>query len=95
MRNFRFILITTVTSLVGCSSVVFHETGNDEYAMYKVSDACAVGMPSSILDYLRQEANKFCATRKEKVKEISNQTTVGIPIVRCADAMLKFKCESK
>lgn len=95
MKIAKYVLYLCTASLVGCSSLVFQETGNDEYAMYKVSDACAAGMPSSVLDYLRQEANKFCATRKEKVKEITSQTTVGIPMIRCADAMLKFKCESK
>lgn len=95
MKKLLIIGITVPALLAGCSSIVFKEMENDEYAMFKTSDACAAGMPSQTLDYLREEAVKFCAARKEKPKEISSRTTVGIPIVRCADAFLRFRCEPK
>jgi len=95
MINILIFSTTIILLLTGCSSIIFKEVANDEYAMYKTSDACAAGIPSQTLDFLRDEATKFCAARKEKVREIRAQTTIGIPIVRCADAMLRFKCEEK
>ena len=68
---------------------------NDEYTIQKTSDACAVGIPSQTLDFLRQEAIRFCAGRKELVKEISSETVMGIPILRCTEAKLQFSCQPK
>jgi len=86
------ISVIAFSFLGGCASVSFYANDKNEYAMHKVSDACAVGMPSITLDFLRQEAIKFCASRKERVEELDSKTTVGIPAIRCTDATLKFKC---
>lgn len=95
MKKSLIIGVALTMLLAGCSSIAFKEIENDEYTMFKTSDACAAGMPSQTLDYLREEAVKFCAARKEKLKEITSRTTVGIPMVRCADAFLRFRCEPK
>lgn len=89
-------LLLLVFSLVffgGCASTQFSVVGKDEYRLFKMSDACAVGSPSVLLDYLRGESVKFCAGRKESPVEISSNTEMGIPIVRCTSAELTFRCE--
>jgi hypothetical protein len=95
--NYKKILFFILASLsiAGCASVKFHEYENNEYAFFKMSDACAAGIPSVTLDFLRQEAAKFCASRKEKVIELSTSTTIGIPMIRCTDALIKFRCDEK
>lgn len=81
--------------LHGCASIKFSANENNEYTMQKSSDACAAGMPSKTLDFLRQEAVKFCAGRKEITEEISTDEVIGIPIIRCAEATLRFRCKLK
>jgi hypothetical protein len=58
----------------------------------KMSDACAIGVPSSVLNHLREEAARFCAGRKEVPIEIESSTEMGIPAIRCTSAILKFRC---
>lgn len=94
--NSRFIVaFIGILFLSGCASVNFKALDNDEYEFSKVSDACAAGIANSTLDFLKFEANKFCALRKEKFFEISSDTITGIPFFRCAEASLKFKCIRK
>lgn len=83
---------TVLTLLAGCASVQFGVTDDHEYTMHKISDACAAGIPNQTLHFLRQEATKFCATRKEWVVETASETQFGIPLVRCASATLRFRC---
>ena len=85
-------LLGLCSLLTGCASTHFAVVAENEYNLYKLSDACAVGSPSSLLDHLRQESVKFCAARKELPIEISSLTEMGIPAIRCTSASLRFKC---
>lgn len=91
----RKFLITMSTALLlsGCASTQFLVVGKDEYRLTKMSDACAIGNPSSLLNYLRDEALKFCAGRKEMPVEITSDSEMGIPAIRCTSATLTFRCE--
>ncbi len=80
--------------LSGCVSTQFTSISENEYAFSKMSDACAAGSPTSLLNHLRGEAIKFCAGRKEIPIEISSSTEMGIPYVRCTSGILRFKCEA-
>lgn len=91
----RIFVVLVCLASTGCMSTKFHVTGNDEYEVSKVSDACAGGFTSFLLEHLEQEAVKFCAVRKKTVVEVSRQAEVGIPFFRCASASLKFRCEKK
>lgn len=95
MYKLSFVAITTILTLSGCASAQFSSVGKDEYMLYKMSDACAIGVPSSVLNHLREEATKFCAGRKELPVEITSSTEMGIPVVRCTSATLRFRCESQ
>lgn len=81
--------------LAGCASTEFSVIAQDEYQLYRWSDACAAGSPAAVLDGLRAEAVKFCAARKERPVELAVETQYGIPVIRCADATLRFKCEKE
>lgn len=85
--------LIAVSILAGCASAQFQVVGNDEYTFSKMSDACAIGSPTSLLNHLREEALKFCAGRKETPVEISSSTEMGIPAIRCTSGILRFKCE--
>jgi hypothetical protein len=78
--------------LSGCAAAQFSVVGQDEYRIFKNSDLCAGGLPSTVLNEVRQEALKFCAGRKEMPVEISFSSEVGIPYFRCASAEVVFKC---
>lgn len=80
--------------LSGCASAQFSLVGKDEYRLTKMSDACAIGNPSALLNHLREESVKFCAGRKEMPVELTASTEMGIPVVRCTSATLTFRCES-
>lgn len=73
-------------------STRFDVVGKDEYQLSKMSDACAAGTPSLTLDYIRQEAIRFCAARKQVPLELEATTEYGIPVIRCASATLRFQC---
>lgn len=92
-RN-RLIALAVLAALLaaGCATTDFKDLGDDTYELYRFSDACAAGNPETVLATLRAEAAKFCAARKERPVEVSTETQFGIPIIRCADATLKFKC---
>ncbi len=94
MKNILFSLLT-IPALTGCASAQFRTLDKDTYQLTKMSDACAIGSPSSVLNHLRMEAEKFCAGRKEIPEEIESSTEMGIPAIRCTSAQLKFKCVSK
>jgi len=91
MKKSISIIISTIL-LSGCASASFKAIGENEYQLSKLSDACAIGSPSSVLNHLNEEAAKFCASRKEKPVEISSDSTMGIPAIRCTSATLTFKC---
>lgn len=78
--------------LSACATTEFRDLGGDTYELYRFSDACAAGNPETVLATLRAEAAKFCAARKERPVEVSTETQFGIPVIRCADATLKFRC---
>jgi hypothetical protein len=86
---FPFVIITTLS---GCATTEFKTVDKDTYQLSKNSDACAAGAPSSALNHLKMEAEKFCAGRKEIPEEIESSTEIGIPYIRCASAKLTFKC---
>jgi len=81
--------------LSGCATAQFSVVEKDVYQFYKMSDACAVGVPTSVLNHLKQEAVKFCAGRKEYPFEIESSTEMGIPAIRCTSAKIKFRCSSE
>ena len=87
------IVIVSAFVLAGCASAQFSVVGKDEYRLAKMSDACAVGNPSSLLTHLREESVKFCAGRKEVPVEITSSSEMGIPAFRCTSALLTFRCE--
>lgn len=91
----KLIALAFVMLLTGCVSTKFAVVGEDEYMLSKSSDACAAGIPSSLLDYLKEESVKFCAVRKEVPVEIESKTEMGIPIIRCTTASFKFTCKKK
>lgn len=93
MKTSRFLLLPALALLTGCASTQFTVSGKDEYTLTKASDACAIGSPSSVLNHLRSEATRFCATRKEVPVEIEASTEMGIPAIRCTTALLRFRCE--
>ena len=88
----RITILALLAVLAGCVSARFSVVGENEYQLTKMSDACAIGMPSLALANLREEAMKFCAGRKEAPIEIETKTHVGIPAIRCASATLRFRC---
>ena len=85
--------IAFLLACTACGSTEFSLVGKDEYRLFKMSDACAIGSPASVLAHIRQEAVKFCAGRKEAPVEISATTEMGIPAIRCTSATLTFRCE--
>lgn len=87
------LVVATALLLSGCASAQFSLVGKDEYRLTKMSDACAIGSPSSVLNFLREEALKFCSGRKELPVEITSDSETGIPAVRCTSATLTFRCE--
>ena len=92
----RFLLkIIFVIFLSGCHTIQFSSNDQDEYQVSKVSNACAAGRMDSLVTELRAEASKLCAMRKEKVVDLEVTGQDGIPFVRCGQASLKFKCESR
>lgn len=86
-------LLLMASILAGCATSQFSVVGKDEYKLTKNSDACAAGIPSSVLNHLRDEATRFCAGRKEVPIEIASDTEMGIPVIRCTSATLRFRCE--
>lgn len=94
MYKFIFVISTSILTLSGCASAQFSIVGKDEYMLTKMSDACAIGVPNSVLNHLREEATKFCAGRKELPVEITYSTEMGIPAIRCTSATLRFRCEN-
>jgi hypothetical protein len=86
------ILIVFYLLLNACVSASFKAVGENEYQLTKMSDACAIGSPSSVLNHLNDESIKFCAGRKEKPEILSSDTTMGIPAIRCTSATITFKC---
>lgn len=87
------IVIVSVLLISGCASTQFSTIGKEEYRLSKMSDACAIGAPSSVLSHLREESVKFCAGRKEVPIEIASSSEMGIPYIRCTSATLTFRCE--
>lgn len=92
MRIRLAIIALAAVALSGCVSTQFSLVGKDEYRLTKNSDACAVGNPTSLLNFLREEALKFCSGRKEFPVEIASGTEMGIPAIRCTSATLTFRC---
>ncbi len=91
MKNY-LIPIFLITALSACASAEFKTVDKDTYQLSKMSDACAIGSPTSLLNHLKMEAEKFCAGRKESVEVIESSTKMGIPAIRCTSGILKFKC---
>lgn len=87
-------LVFAAVLLTGCASTQFSQVGKDEYRLTKMSDACAVGSPESVLRFLRDEALRFCAGRKEVPVETEASSEMGIPVIRCTSATLTFRCQS-
>ncbi len=87
------IMLSASIASAGCASTEFSVVGQDEYQLYRWSDACAAGSPAAVLEGLRAKALRFCAARKEVPVEVAAETQYGIPVVRCADATLRFKCQ--
>jgi len=85
------LIVSTLVS--GCAGAKFAVIGENEYHLSKLSDACAIGSPSSLLTHLRGEAEKFCAGRNEIPVETESDTTMGIPAIRCTSAELTFSCK--
>jgi len=94
MKTTSLAAIAAALSLASCMGVQFKDAGDDTFSLRKISGACAAGNPEAVLEELRQEAAKFCAGRREKVREISADGKGGIPFVRCAEATLTFACEA-
>lgn len=94
-KNFVRASAFALLLLTGCASTQFEVVGQDEYQIYRWSDACAAGSPTAVLEGLRAEALRFCAARKEVPVEVAADTQYGIPVVRCADATLRFRCQPK
>lgn len=88
----RSIFTALVLACAGCASTQFSLVGENEYRLSKASDACAIGSPDSVLAHIRQEAVRFCAGRKEAPVELSAETTMGIPAIRCTSATITFRC---
>lgn len=86
-------ILAAAVLLSGCASAEFSTVGKDEYRLTKMSDACAMGTPDSVLEHLRAESVKFCAGRKEVPMEVKSSTEMGIPAWRCTSAELVFRCE--
>lgn len=93
MRPTRFLIVVTCLSLSGCAGSQFRMSGPNEYTLSKMSDACAIGVPGLVLAQLRDEAARFCGGRKEVAAEISSDSEMGIPILRCTSATLTFRCD--
>lgn len=92
-RSVRLLATALLVPIVaGCANTQFEIIGKDEYRLTRNSDACAAGSPESVLNYLRQEAVRFCAARKESPIEARSTTEYGIPALRCASAELVFRC---
>lgn len=79
--------------MAGCASTKFSIVGENQYQLARISNGCAAGNPTAVLDQLRDESVKFCAGRKEVPVEIASSTEYGIPVVRCASATLTFSCK--
>lgn len=88
---FAFVIFALLLS--GCMGTQFSVVGKDEYRLFKMSDACAIGSPSAVLNQLRDESVRFCAGRKEAPVEVKSSTEMGIPAIRCTSAELIFRCE--
>jgi len=87
--------IAALSLLGGCVAPTQFSVAGDDFTISKMSGACAVGNPASVLEDLRQEAVRFCAGRKEVPKETDTKEVLGIPAVRCASAALTFQCKAK
>ena len=92
MLNKISLVVGKALLLSGCASAQFAVVGKDEYRLSKMSDACAIGNPTSLLSFLREEALKFCSGRRESPVEITSDTQMGIPAIRCTSATLTFRC---
>jgi hypothetical protein len=84
-------VLILVFSLTGCVSSQFSVIEENLYS--KNSDACALGVPVRLVEHLRSEAVKFCASRNETVIEEDVESKMGIPAVRCTSATLTFRCD--
>lgn len=89
----NLIFVAAITFfLSSCATTTFKTLQENEYQLSKMSDACAIGSPSSVIAHLNQESEKFCASRKEKAFIITSDSTMGIPAIRCTSATITFKC---
>lgn len=93
-KTHHFILLTlAIIGLSGCATSDFSVVGDNQYRISKNSDACAAGSPEAVLGAVKQEATRFCASRKERPVEIRSDAEYGIPVLRCASAWMVFSCE--
>jgi hypothetical protein len=87
----RYLLITTVMALVGCTSTGVVPMDKDTYMVSKRSAQVGFGPPVASKADVYREANEFCAKQEKKVETIDFQGT-NSGLGRPASASLQFRC---
>lgn len=89
--------ITTALAVViaGCAQTQIAPMGDGEYWVRQESAACAAGVPDAVLMDAHREARALCAAQNAVVKVITEQTEMGIPVIRCTSAEVRFRCHKE